>query len=261
MYELLGISADATRADLDAAYRAKHAACDPAQLAEMGEEFVQLAVQRRAEYTIAYQTLRSAVAAPLTLPPASIRRRDRETIVALLVFVAIALVVPLVRGVAVPVSVVSAAGADVAALRAKSAPDFRLEALDGRQVSVSDFKGKVVLANLWATWCPPCVRETPRLVRLAEQYKAQGLVVLGINTTYQDDRAKVAAFVREHKISYPVLLDTKDEFGQAYAARLLPTSYLIDQEGRIVQIKVGEIDEAQLGAQVQALLKSGKENP
>lgn len=260
-YDVLGISTDATRAELEAAYRAKYAAYDLAQAANLGDEFVQVAVQRRAEVTTAYQTLRPAVAAPLALSPAIERRRDRETIVALLIFVAIALLAPFLRGVAVPVRAVAAEGADIAALRAKLAPNFQLEALDGGQVSLSDFKGKVVLANLWATWCPPCVRETPRLVRLAEHYRGQGLVVLGINTTYQDDRAKVADFVRDQQIAYPILLDTNDQFGQAYSARLLPTSYLIDQNGKIVQVRVGEIDEAQLGDQVEALLKAGATTP
>ena len=256
-YQLLGIGPDATHAELEAAYRAKHTAYAPEQAAQLGEEFAQIAALRRTEIAAAYRDLRSALAAPLALPPAAERRRDLETLAVLILFVAIALSAVFLRGVAKPVRTVSAVGADSAALRSKTAPDFRLEAVDGSQVSLADFKGKVVLVNLWATWCPPCVRETPRIVRLAEKYKAQGLVVLGVNTTYQDDRAKVAAFVRDHKVSYPVLLDTDDRFGQAYGARLLPTSYLIDQQGKIVQVRVGEIDEAQLGEQIQALLRAG----
>jgi cytochrome c biogenesis protein CcmG/thiol:disulfide interchange protein DsbE len=133
--------------------------------------------------------------------------------------------------------------------------------VDGSQVTLSDLKGKVVLLNLWATWCPPCVRETPRLVRVYDKYRDQGFVILGINTTYQDDRAKVAQFVRDHNVSYPVLLDMNDEFGQKYGARLLPTSYLVDRTGKIVMTKVGEVDEAQLEEQVQALLDAERGTP
>jgi cytochrome c biogenesis protein CcmG/thiol:disulfide interchange protein DsbE len=177
------------------------------------------------------------------------------------VLVVLALVVPLLRGIAVPQRTVTAIGADAATLNMNPAPDFTLEAADGRQVSLSDFKGQVVLLNLWATWCPPCVRETPRLVRVYDKYRDQGFVILAINTTYQDDRAKVAQFVRDQRVSYLVLLDVNGEFGQKYGARLLPTSYLVDRSGKIVMTKVGEVDEAQLEEQVQALLKAGRGAP
>jgi cytochrome c biogenesis protein CcmG/thiol:disulfide interchange protein DsbE len=260
-YEVLGIRPDATREELEAAYAAKWAAYSPAQAAELGEEFAQLAARRRAEFATAYQQLRSALAAPPHLSPAAERGRDRETVGVLLVLVILALLVPLVRGIAVPQRTVTSTEADAAALNAKPALDFTLEAVDGRQVSLSDFKGQVVLLNLWATWCPPCVRETPRLVRVYEKYREQGFVVLGINTTYQDDPAKAAQFVRDHGVSYPVLLDMSDTFGQKYGARLLPTSYLIDRAGKVVMTKVGEVEEAQLEEQVQALLKSESNAP
>ena len=257
-YELLGIRVDATRSDLEAAYRAKRASYDPDQVADLGEEFVRLAAQRRAELTIAYNDLRSALAAPLALAPAKERQRDRETLVAIVVFVVIALSIPLLRGIAVPVQVVRATGPNVAALQSKPAPPFRLPQLGGGEVSLADLKGKVVLINLWATWCPSCVRETPRLVRLAEQYQADGLVVLGVNTTFQDDRAEVEKFVRDYKVTYPVLIDLQDDFRDGYTAQLLPTSYLIDREGNIVQIKVGEIDETQLEAKIREVLNVRK---
>ncbi len=260
-YEELGITQTATRAELEAAYRAKRAAYDADGVADLGHEFVELARQRRADITAAYHHLRTAIAAPPSLEPAAERRRDRETILALLVLLALAMSVPLLRGIAAPERTAIAQGADTAALTAKPAPAFTLEAVDGQQISLSDLKGKVVLLNLWATWCPPCVRETPRLVRVYETYKQQGFVVLGINTTYQDDRAKVAQFVRDKQISYPVLLDLTDQFGEKYGARLLPTSYLIDQSGRIVSTKVGEVDEAQLGEQIQALVQAGATTP
>ena len=139
-------------------------------------------------------------------------------------------------------------------LTAQSAPDFTLESLDGKRISLSDYKGKVVLVNIWATWCPPCVRETPRLVRVYNDYQDQGFVLLGINTTYQDKRDLVARFVQEQGMSYPVLLDLDGQVGATYGGRLMPTSYLIDRNGKIVVTKVGEVDEAQLREQISALL-------
>jgi cytochrome c biogenesis protein CcmG, thiol:disulfide interchange protein DsbE len=203
----------------------------------------------------AYNRLRPALAAPARLSPAIERRRDRETLLAALLLVAVALLVPSLRTIAVPVRTVSPEGAAAAVLQAEVAPDFTLPATDGSQVRLADYQGQVVLINLWATWCPPCVRETPRLVRLYERYREDGFVLLGVNTTFQDDHAKVMQFVRDQAVSYPVLLDTQDTFGTTYRARVLPTSYLIDRQGKIVQIRVGEIDEAQLDEQIAALLR------
>ncbi len=107
---------------------------------------------------------------------------------------------------------------------------------------------------MWATWCPPCVRETPRLVRLSQQFADRGLVVIGVNTLFQDERSKVETFVRDQQIPYPIALDTDGAFAQQYVGRLMPTSYLIDQQGRIVATVVGEVDERQLEEQIAALL-------
>lgn len=260
-YETLGISSQATRADLERAYAERMAAYDPAQHTQWPDEFVRLARHRQAEIAAAYHSLRVAVAAPVHLAPVAKRRRDRETIIALLVLVLLALAVPLSRNVAVPTRTVTAQGADAAALQAEIAPNFTLEVIGGQHISLGDYQGQVVLVNLWATWCPPCIRETPRLVRLYDQYKDQGFVLLGVNTTYQDKRSDVEQFVRDQHVSYPVLLDTQDQFGQAYRARVLPTSYLIDREGRIVQVRVGESDEAQLEEQIAALLRGNDGTP
>lgn len=253
-YELLGISPDATRQELDAAYAAKRAEYDPGRVRNLPEEFVHLAAQRRAELASAHIHLRTVLAAPRRLAPAVERRRDHETLLTVLMLVVLGLMPVLLRHVAVPERTVVARGAEAAALTSSAAPDFTLPALDGKLVSLSDFKGKVVLINFWATWCPPCVREIPRLMRVAEKYRGHGFVLLGVNTTYQDDRVKVAQFVREQGIAYPVLLDVEGVAGQKYPARLIPTSYLIDRDGKVVHTKVGEVDEAALDEQIAALL-------
>lgn len=255
-YQLLGIGRDATRDDLKAAYRAKWAAYDPARVASMGPELSQVAVQRRAELTAAYRELAPALAEPPRLTPEAERRRDWQTIWALLVLLAIALVMPLVRNIAVPVRSVEVTGADTAALASRPAPDFTLESLDGKQVSLSQYRGQVVLINVWATWCPACVRETPNLVRLYNTYRDQGFVILSVDDTSQDDPVKVAAFARDQGMNFPVLLDKTSTVGQLYGTRLIPTSYLIDQSGKIVYARVGELDSAQISEQVAALLKT-----
>ena len=254
-YDILSLHPDATREELESAYAARRAEYSAEHFATLPGEFQQLAAQRIAEITTAYQELRSTIVAPARIEPEAERRRDRETIVALLVLMLLALTVPLSRGIAVPARTAVATGAEAVALTSSVAPDFTVQTVDGANISLSDFKGQVVLLNFWATWCPPCVRETPRLVRVAEKYKGQGLVVLGVNTTYQDDPAKVSQFVRDQRISYPVLLDPEGIVGEKYPARLMPTTYLIDRNGKIVHTKVGEVDEATLSEQIKALLE------
>jgi peroxiredoxin len=253
-YDILGLPSGATRDELEAAYAARRAEYAVERFADLPDEFRQLAAQRVADLEAAYRDLRATLAAPVRLDPEAERRRGWETGAALLVLLLLALSVPLLRGNAVPSRTVAATGAEAAVLSSSLAPDFTAQSLDGTSVNLAQFKGQVVLLNFWATWCPPCVRETPRLVRVAEQYRGKGLVVLGINTTYQDDEAKVRQFVRDQAISYAVLLDREGAVGKKYPARLMPTTYLIDPEGRIVSTKVGEVDEAALKEQVEALL-------
>jgi thiol-disulfide isomerase/thioredoxin len=200
-YDILSIRPDATREELEAAYAARRAEYSTERFASLPGEFQQLAAQRIADITAAYQELCATLAAPTKLEPEAERRRDRETVIALLVLLLLGVMVPLARGIAVPPRTAAATGAEAAALTASVAPDFTAQTTDGSSVNLSDYKGQVVLLNFWATWCPPCVRETPRLVRVAEEYKQQGLVVLGVNTTYQDDPAKVKQFVRDQRLS------------------------------------------------------------
>lgn len=253
-YELLELTPSATAAELEAAYAAKRASYDPARLSGMGQEMLDLAQLRLKQLEAAYRSLRPALALPPRLSMEAERRRDRETIAALMVFLGVAMLVLVMRNVAVPERSVIAQGAEAAALTAKPAPDFTLEALDGSQVSLSQYRGQVVLVNFWATWCPPCVREMPSLVRVYDQYKDQGFVILGINTTYQDDRTKAAQFALDNGVRFPVLLETDPEVTAGYGSRLMPTSYLIDRNGKIVYTRVGQVDEQNLSERVAALL-------
>jgi thiol-disulfide isomerase/thioredoxin len=127
----------------------------------------------------------------------------------------------------------------VAAVR--PAPDFLLQTPDGAQVRLSELRGKTVLLNFWATWCPPCKAEMPDLNALHREYgEARQFAVLGINN--EEGQAEVAAFARENGIAFPLVLDrdgavTTDRF----SVRGLPTSLIIDRDGNIRDIWTGRI--------------------
>jgi len=113
------------------------------------------------------------------------------------------------------------------------APEFSLMSLDGTPLRLSDLRGKVVLLNFWATWCPPCISEMPDLNALYRQYgNEKNFVVAGVNL--REPPAEVASFARQRGITFPLLLDRDgDVTGRDYRIRTLPASVIIDREGRI----------------------------
>jgi peroxiredoxin len=119
------------------------------------------------------------------------------------------------------------------------APDFTLDTLDGGQMTLSDLRGKVVMVNLWASWCPPCRDEMPAIENVYQTNKTQGLEVLAVNVTNQDSEAAAAAFVREMGLSFPVLLDRHGAVSRRYQLRALPTTFFIDRKGVIRAIVPG----------------------
>jgi thiol-disulfide isomerase/thioredoxin len=114
---------------------------------------------------------------------------------------------------------------------ATRASDFTLKDLSGREVSLSDFRGKVVLLDFWATWCSPCRASIPHLNGLSRKYRERGLEILGINLD-QGDPGPVLAFRRAMKIEYPILSGTP-EVMRAYGINPIPASFLIDRRGNI----------------------------
>jgi peroxiredoxin len=116
------------------------------------------------------------------------------------------------------------------------APDFQLETPDGRKVKLSDYKGKVVLLNFWATWCAPCAQEMPRLIDLYDKYRDRGVEVLAISTDEKNDRAKVGPYIKNRKLNFTVLYD--EGMGKAFNVDGLPTSVVIDKQG-IIRYRVG----------------------
>lgn len=120
-----------------------------------------------------------------------------------------------------------------------NAPDFSLQTLDGQTVTLSDLRGQAVMINLWASWCPPCWQEMPELLHVYETHRDQGLAVLAVNTTFQDDQADVRAFVENFGLTFPVLLDGTGSVSQRYQLRALPTTFFVDRRGVIQEVVVG----------------------
>jgi thiol-disulfide isomerase/thioredoxin len=130
------------------------------------------------------------------------------------------------------------AGLDVPTA-AVSSIDFNLEGLDGKTISLSSYKGKVVLLSFWATWCGPCKEEMPAMEKLYQKLKARGFEVLAVDM--MEDKATVSAFVKKSGYTFPVALDKTGEVGGngLYAARAIPTNYVVDKTGMVVGRKIG----------------------
>jgi thiol-disulfide isomerase/thioredoxin len=116
----------------------------------------------------------------------------------------------------------------------QTAKDFALKDLAMKKVSLSDFKGKVVLLNFFATWCPPCRGEIPELIKIYNKNKVKGLVVLGVSLDTDGVPQILTRFVREMKITYPVLLGNM-ELAENYQVSGVPTSIIINREGKITK--------------------------
>jgi cytochrome c biogenesis protein CcmG/thiol:disulfide interchange protein DsbE len=123
----------------------------------------------------------------------------------------------------------------------------------GAAVRLSDYKGKVVLLDFWATWCHPCKVEIPWFVEFERSFKDQGFAVLGVSLD-EDGWKLVTPFVERNKVNYRILLGD-DDVAQLYAADSLPTTLLIDREGRIAASHVGLADRAAFEREIRALLK------
>ena len=139
------------------------------------------------------------------------------------------------------------------------APDFTLENMDGQKISLSSQKGKVVLVNIWASWCPPCRAEMPAIERVYQTYKDQGFVAIGIDSTIQDKISDIQIFLKQTNISFPILLDTNGLATRLYRVQSLPSSYFIGRDGIIREIVIGgPMAEALLISRIEKLLQEEK---
>ncbi len=136
---------------------------------------------------------------------------------------------------------------------ALKAPSIALKDLTGKNVKLSDFKGKIVLLNFWATWCVPCAAEVPELVKWQEQYKDGGLQIIGI-TYPPTNAAKVRRFVRRNRINYPILFGSKATKKLFEPSDTLPVTVIIDKQGNIAGRIDGVIFADEFDQKIQPLL-------
>ena len=134
-----------------------------------------------------------------------------------------------------------------------SAPQFELRDLDGNVHRMSDYRGKVVVVNFWATWCPPCREEMPSMQRAWEQLSEEDIAMLAINVGEDEDQ--IFTFTADYPVEFPLLMDQNSEVIQQWPVRGLPTTFVVDPEGRLVYQAIGgrDWDAPDLLAQLRAL--------
>lgn len=127
--------------------------------------------------------------------------------------------------------------APLVAMDNRPAPDFALKNLDGETVTLRQYRGRVVVVNFWATWCPPCRAEMPSMQRAWEVYKDKGIVLLGVDIGETDDR--VFQFMADLGLDFPVVLDTDSKVTNAWPVKGLPTTVVVDPKGRMAFRAIG----------------------
>ena len=149
-------------------------------------------------------------------------------------------------------------------LLGQQAPNFTLVDLHGKKVSLSDFRGKAVVVDFWATWCGPCRMEIPWLIQLHKKYAAQGLTVLGVatdpidtGTSEQHPQAEIAKFVAKHHMNYPVLIADMKIANQYGGIDAIPTTFFINRSGKVVASTVGLPPRTDIEADIQKALSTG----
>jgi cytochrome c biogenesis protein CcmG, thiol:disulfide interchange protein DsbE len=136
------------------------------------------------------------------------------------------------------------------------APDFVARTLTGESVRLSDLRGSPLIINLWASWCLPCQKEMPAMQRVFAEYADQGLYILAVNATSQDQKEKVIDFAQDLGLTFPILFDETGEISNAYLLTALPTTFFVSADGIIQDVVVGgPISEALLRSHVEQLIK------
>ncbi len=138
-----------------------------------------------------------------------------------------------------------------------TAPDFTLKTLDGKEVSLSDYRGKVVMVNVWASWCEPCRQEMPAIEQAYKTYQDQGLVVLGLNL--KEKQVPIQGFADTYGLTFPILLDTDGKVGtDLYRVRPIPTTFFVDRDGILRNKAETPMSFSYIEGIVKPLLEAGR---
>jgi peroxiredoxin len=147
------------------------------------------------------------------------------------------------------------AGNGIAPRAGFQAPGFGLPTPQGKQISLSELRGQPVIINLWTSWCPPCREEMPVLQKMYETYHTQGLEILAVNATHQDDAQAAIEFSTRLDLTFPILLDNDGSVSRLYQLQSLPTTYFVGRDGEIQDVVVGgPMAEALLRIRIERLL-------
>lgn len=149
-------------------------------------------------------------------------------------------------------SAINATGINLGTIKTK-AIDFKLKDLSGKYLSLSDLKGKNVLLNFWATWCPPCRGEMPEIEKLYQEIKDSNLVIVAVDIG--EPLSAVKTFIEQNKYNFKVLLDSDQSVAGQYGISAIPTSFFIDKEGNIVSKHTGAMNLDQMKGYIKALDK------
>jgi cytochrome c biogenesis protein CcmG, thiol:disulfide interchange protein DsbE len=122
----------------------------------------------------------------------------------------------------------------------EAAPDFRLAGLNGAPVALQDYRRQVVVLNFWATWCPPCVEETPSLERFAQTLRARRVAVIGVSV--DQDAGALRKFAADYHLSYPIALDPQQALAARFGTFKFPETYIIDRQGKVAEKIIGAIN-------------------
>ena len=143
----------------------------------------------------------------------------------------------------------------------KKAVDFTFNDLNDKPVKLSDYRGKIVLVNIWATWCPPCKAEIPGFINLYKKYKDKGLVIIGVSVD-RGGKKVVVKFAADYNINYPILIGKDKQITKVFGPiRGIPTTFLIDPDGVIVNKYIGFHSEKKFEEEILKLLKKAAQPP